>query len=338
MLVAIYKARGYELILKWVDDFLVIRLPHQSFTEQQFMEITAALGVPWSLAKVRYFASTQRFIGLDWDLQALTVALPLEKLAAIRSLIGEWLQPGRRATRQQAASLHGKLVYAATIFPLIRPFVRTAGRFAERFESHRAALAAPSTLQADLRWISELLDILPNSLPLAHPEPVDIGWWGDASSSFGIGVVVGRFWAVWRYAAGVTVGPRKRFDIGWAEALAVELGLALARHHGILDTLDRHQSRILVRSDNMGVVHIINNGRSRSSAANQVLKRIYAALAEQRRSLRAVYITSEENAADALSRGDISGFLAKFPQATLRSDFLLPPSLQDLLVSWPSPQ
>ncbi|OSC96257.1 hypothetical protein PYCCODRAFT_1343752, partial [Trametes coccinea BRFM310] len=53
-------------------------------------------------------------------------------------------------------------------------------------------------------------------------EPADIGWWGDASSSFGIGVVVSQFWGVW-----VSVGPGQRFNIGWAEAVAVELGLLM---------------------------------------------------------------------------------------------------------------
>ncbi|OSC96152.1 hypothetical protein PYCCODRAFT_1333801, partial [Trametes coccinea BRFM310] len=57
--------------------------------------------------------------------------------------------------------------------------------------------------------------------------PADIGWWGDASSSFGIGVVVSQFWGVWHYAWRVSVGPGQRFNIGWAEAVAVELGLLM---------------------------------------------------------------------------------------------------------------
>jgi len=34
--------------------------------------------------------------------------------------------------------------------------------------------------------------------------------------------------AVWKYALGFQVGPKKAFDIGWAEAVVVELGLHLA--------------------------------------------------------------------------------------------------------------
>ena len=56
----------------------------------------------------------------------------------------------------------------------------------------------------------------------------DIDWWGDASTSFGIGVVVGEFFAIWKYTPGFQVGPKRAFDIGWAEAVAMELGLRLA--------------------------------------------------------------------------------------------------------------
>ncbi|KAH9902523.1 hypothetical protein C8Q73DRAFT_635081, partial [Cubamyces lactineus] len=82
-------------------------------------------------------------------------------------------------------------------------------------------------------WISNLLKKLPNEIAIASSEPADIGWWGDASSMFGIGVVVGPFWAMWAYASGIHVGPCQQYDIGWAEALAVELGLLVTQHHGL---------------------------------------------------------------------------------------------------------
>ncbi len=72
--------------------------------------------------------------------------------------------------------------------------------------------------------------------------------------------MVGKFWGVWRYASGVTVGPKQRFDIGWAEAIAVEIGFLMAAHHGLLADLPTGQRCVLVRSDNNGVVHPLNNG------------------------------------------------------------------------------
>ena len=298
------------------------------------MAATATLNVPWSIPKTRPFMRCQRFIGFDWDLAALTVIFPEEKLTATRNLVHSWLNPTLRVHMREAASFHGKLVHASTIFPLIRPFLRSISRFATAFKSPRASLGIPGAVRSDAKWISDLLSRLPNSLPLSQHQPADIGWWGDASSSFGIGVVVGSFWAVWRYAPGVTVGPRRRFDIGWAEAVAVELGLHLATHHALLEQRSPHTSRILVRSDNSGVVHAVNRGRSRSAETNSVLRRTYLQLADAGISLVAKHVASEENIADPLSRGDVAGFLCRFPAATTRSDCSLPPSLCHLLRSW----
>ncbi len=331
MLVAIYEAHGFGPIRKWVDDFFVVKLPHQSYSEQDFLALTTPAGVPWSIPKTRGFAVCQRFIGFLWHLALLTVALPPDKLDAVLLLIEEWRSPEFKAQHRDAARLHGKLVYIATIFPLIRPFIRSASLFTRSFLSTRAFRRPSHALQADLRWITDLMAELPRELPLTKTEPVDLGWWGDASSSFGIGVVVGPFWGVWRYAPGISVGPLQRFDIGWAEAVAVELGLMMAIHHGLLSQLPSDRARILVRSDNNGVVHPLNSGRSRSQETNGVLKRVYIALARSRVTLHAVYVPSRENVADALSRGDIQSFLSGFPNATTQTNCSLPPALCDLL-------
>ena len=75
------------------------------------------------------------------------------------------------------------------------------------------------------------------------------------STSFGIRVVLGEFFAVWKYAPGFHVGPKRFFNIGWAEAVAVELGLRLAIQFHLLKG-----TNILVRSDNSGTVSTVNKG------------------------------------------------------------------------------
>lgn len=334
MLVAVYEAHGFGPIRKWVDDFFVIKFPEQSYTEHDFISLTASLGVPWSVPKTRSFATCQRYIGFLWDLASLTVALPSEKLEAVVALVQEWQVPGFRAQQRDAERLQGKLIYIATIFPLIRPFIRSARLFVGSFKSARAFLRAPHALQADMKWIAQLISELPRELPLARADPIDLGWWGDASSSFGVGVVVGRYWGIWRYAPSVTVGPKQMFDIGWAEAIAVEIGFIMAGHHGLLAQIPQNQPRVLVRSDNNGVVHPINRGRTRSQHTNEVLKRLYLAMAKHRVVLEATYVTSRSNIADALSRGDITAFLAGFPGGAERTDCLLPQHLAHLLQPW----
>jgi hypothetical protein len=80
----------------------------------------------------------------------------------------------------------------------------------------------------------------------------------------------------------------------------------------------------LVRSNNAGVVAVINKGRSRSMHTNDVLRRIYCLQLDAHISLKAVYVESRINIADALSRGDIVGFLKGFSQASDKISFPLP--------------
>ncbi|TFY61177.1 hypothetical protein EVJ58_g4674 [Rhodofomes roseus] len=235
MLVAIYKVHGFGPIKKWVDDFFAVRLPGHSWTEEDFIELTGRLG---------------RYIGFDWGLDGKTVAFPTDKFEATLSLLAGWLVPRARFCAADAARLHGKLVHAASIFPLIRPFLPSAARFANSFRVPRAHRYPPSALLSDLRWVLDILPALPRTVSLAEREPYDMGWWGDASTSFGIGVVVGGYWAVWQWADGVKVGPHQSLDIGWAEAVAVELGLLVAIESGLIHSLPSHARRLRVRSDN----------------------------------------------------------------------------------------
>lgn len=311
MLVAIYGTANFGLIQKWVDDFLAIRLPHQSWTETEFMDLTGYFGVPWSIEKLHPFSSIQRYIGFDWNLERKSVALPKEKLRAMQLLVKEWQHPGASFSAREAASLHGKLVHVSCIFPLIRPFLRSISLFSQNFTSPRAKLHATSSVQHDLSWIHFLLHQLPNAVPLMNQELVDLNWWGDASTSFGIGVVLGKFFAVWKYAPGFQVGPKKAFNIGWAEAVAVELGLRLAIQFRLL-----RASNILVRSDNSGIVTVMNKVKANVRP-------------------RTMYVSSRDNISDALSRGQVSEFLQGFPLARTQVVIPLPKHLIDKLTPWP---
>lgn len=90
----------------------------------------------------------------------------------------------------------------------------------------------------------------------------------------------------------------------------------------------------LVRSDNAGVVAVVNKGRSRSAHTNDVLRRIYRLMLETHISVKAVYVESRLNIADALSRGDISGFLKGFPHASSKISFPLPSHLSSYLLPY----
>jgi hypothetical protein len=171
-----------------------------------------------------------------------------------------WLQPNWTVSARDAASMHGKLVHILCIFPLIRPFLHGLAQFPLSFRSRHGKLQVPHPLCTDLSWIQFILQSLPNEIPLAPTAPVNLQWWGDASTSFVIGVIIGSYWAVWKWAPRFKVGPWQDFDIEWAEAIAVELGLWLALSLGIVWNGKLGGHTLLVRADNAGIVAVTNKG------------------------------------------------------------------------------
>ena len=81
----------------------------------------------------------------------------------------------------EALALHGKLVFIASIFRLIRPLFPSTIHFSNSFHNPRARLHTTRSLRKDLQWIKYLvteLDILPVVIPLSTPDLVDLDWSG----------------------------------------------------------------------------------------------------------------------------------------------------------------
>ena len=72
-----------------------------------------------------------------------------------------------------------------------------------------------------------------------------VEFWVDASSSWGVGLVFDGTWDAWKFSPGWDSDGRY---IGWAEIVAIELGLLFAVHCGYTDT------HFLIKSDNQGVI------------------------------------------------------------------------------------
>ena len=115
-------------------------------------------------------------------------------------------------------------------------------------------------------------------------------------------------------------------DIGWAEIVAIELGLLFATHCGFSNI------HFLVNSDNQSVIHAIEGGKSRNPEQNLVLQRITTLMACRLGEfwISSRYVPSKDNLADLPSRGIP-------PPLFSRSDltFLLPASLLPFLIRAP---
>jgi hypothetical protein len=129
----------------------------------------------------------------------------------------------------------------------------------------------------------------------ATTRTIPIEFWVDASTSWGIGAVLEEEWRAWKLAPGWNEASKR--EIGWAEMLAIELGLRWAIEEGIKDT------HLIVRSDNMGVIGALKGGKSRNLEQNRVLQRIVAIMRLHGIWITSQYVPSSQNRADAPSRG-----------------------------------
>jgi len=116
----------------------------------------------------------------------------------------------------------------------------------------------------------------------------------DASTSWGIGVIIGGQWVAFHLAPDWKI-PRR--DICWLETLAVEFAVYFLEEMGF------HDSRLLIHSDNQGTIGAVDKGRSSNVPIKIAVRRTYTVLAAISVSIDVNYIVSADNLADPISRG-----------------------------------
>ena len=154
-------------------------------------------------------------------------------------------------------------------------------------------------LNEDLGW---WLDKLKSGavVRLIHPPPLflDLQAFSDASSGFGIGIIIGDQWRAWCLRPDWSTLHGQK-DIGWAEAIGFEL-LIRAVDNYLLKP--RH---VILHGDNTGIVEGWRTRRHCNRAVNSIFKHIHAFLESAKHVLGVAtrYVPSEDNPADCPSRG-----------------------------------
>jgi hypothetical protein len=106
--------------------------------------------------------------------------------------------------------------------------------------------------------------------------------------------------------------------------VAIEIGLIVAISNGYSNT------HFTIRSDNQGVIHAIEGGKSRSPEQNVVLQRITLLLSSHNIWISSLYVPSSTNLADPPSRGlPIMAFSRKL------FNIALPSALKPFIISSP---
>lgn len=299
--VAIITEYGVDNTLKWVDDIVTIRYPHPTTTSLPYtfdanliFDIANKLGWPWNLPKFSDFNTSFTYLGFQWDLCLRTVSLSEPKRQKFLLRLQPWLSGGRMGLLE-AQKLSGSLNHCCYVVTLgrsrlhyLRKFI--AGFFHSKpFTKH----TIPATLRSELCWWADTLSQAVISRSVQFPPALSSAQiFVDASTSWGIGILIDNRWAAYRFRSREAV-----INIGWAEMLAVELAVA----H--LTVLYPSHSHFLINSDNQGVLGAIRHGSSRGTLQNASLSRFSSLLFQQNSFISGSYISTSSNPADPISRG-----------------------------------
>jgi hypothetical protein len=309
----------------WVDDFTFFRYPITllptpvfSYSLTEIYAIAKRLGWPWKDSKTRPFASQFKYLGFIWDLEAKTVQIPDQKKHRYLMKLEPWHE-GQKFARKDVESVVGTLVHCSLAIPDGRSHLPSLSRFAASFNFSSSLFVRrtpnPSVLTDIEWWRNQLARDFCGSI-LSKPPPISpIDFWVDASSSWGIGIVFNGVWDAWKFSKGWDSDGR---NIGWAEIVAIEVGLLFAVHEGYSNT------HFTIQSDNQGVIHAIKGGKSRSPSQNLVLQRITSLLSHHKLWISSSYTPSASNLADLPSRGIPATGLPKASSFFNLPSYLLP--------------
>lgn len=306
-IVDILAANGISPIPKWVDDFAPFRFPlpgsvsppfQYAYGLSELKDSVASLNIPWHETKWQDFDFTFRYVGFDWCIPDKLVSLPEEKRIKYHSLIDSFLNSfGTRsqAPLKDALKINGTLSHITFVCPEGRSYLSALSLWISKFPSRLSRRYVPASVVSDLRWWRHHLSTGGWSRSLQPRPPLqDLGLWVDASTSWGIGLVKSPLWDAWRLLPRWR-GPGR--DIGWLEAVAIELAVVHLESSGVRD------SHVLIRSDNQGVIGAWERGRGRNFEVNLSIRRAYLIAFSCGISLSFLYVSSSDNLADPVSRG-----------------------------------
>lgn len=326
--VAIVKHYGAQQVLKWVDDIIFFRYPcnsvapyHYSYDANLVFDIANKLGLPWSLPKFHDFSTSFTYLGFLWDIPQRIVQLPESKKTKFSLRCTAWLS-GNKSTLRSAQILLGSLNHCCLIQRSACTRLFHLRSFVARFPPNASAflsLPIPTPLRTDILWWTSQLSQQFFGCSVASPPPVlPLRIFVDASTSWGIGILINNKWAAFRLSSAAFSSSR---SIGWAEMVAVELAVSL------LCSIHPRNSHFLIHSDNQGVIGAIDSSFSRGATQHSSLSRLSSTLLNHDSFLSTAYIRSADNPADPLSRGILPNHASR-----LSTKVKLDPELVPLLV------
>ena len=333
-IVDIWAKEGVAPVCKYEDDLKIFHFPIDNapfhngdysylYDRNECIRHIMDLHVPWHPDKGDlYFLFVTDYIGFQWDIPWHLVSLPPHKHLKFLEHVCVFLDRflGHCCHLHDIESIHGSLCHVSFVYLDGRSHLPSLSNFAASFKNDEYIMHyPPPAVLSDLQfWLTALQRDDVSWMLSPHGEVQDLGIYVDASTSWGIGIVIGGSWAAFQLRLDWKI---PGYNICWLETVAIKLLMYF------LEQLGFHNTHLHIYSDNKGTIGALSKGRSQSHPVNLSIHHTLAVLYPLFISPDIVFVPSAENQADPISRGDLGP-----SNQILHPKFMLPDELQPFFI------
>ena len=307
----IWRGEGVFPVPKYKDNLKIFHIPSSTRTFHdghfsydydgtEMLQCIAPLGVPWHNEKGDdHFLFVTTFIRFLWDIPRKLVSLPDDKQLKFHEHVCHFLNvfKGRPCHLLDIEKIHGSLCHVAFVYLDGYSCLPSLSNFASSFHNNELVTRyPPHSMLTDLAWwLEKLEDGSVTHILHPHGPLQDLHLYVDASTSWGIGIIIGNLWASFKLSPTWKITGR---DICWLETVAIELLTYFLEEMGL------HDCHLLIHSDNQGTIGALDKGHSPNSHINLSVRCTYLLLSHLSISPKITYIESIANPANPISHGE----------------------------------
>ncbi|KAM4809779.1 LOW QUALITY PROTEIN: uncharacterized protein WCC33_017801 [Rhinophrynus dorsalis] len=296
-------------VVHYLDDFLLIGEPGSGRCLGLLRELLALLGelgVPVAEDKTVWPCTRLSFLGIEIDTEEEKCRLPRDKVIKARQLVRQ-AREAKKLELGKVQELLGVLNFACRVIPMGRVFNRRLERATAGVSKRHFKVRLTRQLRADLEVWDRFLQDFSGVCLWREPEQTngELQLFTDAGA-VGFGAYFEGSWCAQQWPPHWAHNGLTR-NMTFLELFPIVVALEL--------WWQKLRNRaVRLWSDNMSVVHAVNNLSSGSLPVIRLLRRLVLICMRHNIQFRALHVPGVDNGnADALSRGQMGRFFMLAP-------------------------
>lgn len=300
-------------ICHYLDDFLFVGPNASNECDrlmQQFSHICKDLGVPIAADKTEGPTTNITYLGLGIDTVSQTLFIPHDKVTSLNDQLRD-LCNRKKITLQQLQSLCGLLAFCGRALPAARAFIRRFyGAMSSAYRPHHM-IRVTSGMRQDALILLKFIHSFNGTCPFPDQSwslDTDLELFTDSAKLTGGGVYFHGEWAYISWPEHWDSDTRQ--DISYLELIPIVMGIYIWG-------CQLSNSKLLLHTDNMALVSIINSKSSRSQRVMSLIRPLVLKCLHLNLQIKAQHIAGKLNQiADSISRFQWHRFRQLAPAAS----------------------